>query len=43
MLSLAGKPGHIIDCAVDIYAFGICALEVILMGIDCQIKIAVTL
>lgn len=22
-----GKPGHIIDCAVDIYAFGICALE----------------
>lgn len=22
-----GKPGHVIDCAVDIYAFGICALE----------------
>lgn len=22
-----GKPGHVIDCAVDIYAFGMCALE----------------
>ncbi|XP_029199160.2 nuclear receptor-binding protein-like [Acropora muricata] len=22
-----GKPGHVINCAVDIYAFGMCALE----------------
>lgn len=22
-----GRPGHVIDCAVDIYAFGMCALE----------------
>ena len=28
LCSFLGKPGHIIDCAVDIYAFGMCALEV---------------
>ncbi|XP_048582966.1 nuclear receptor-binding protein isoform X2 [Nematostella vectensis] len=22
-----GQPGHIVDCAVDVYAFGMCALE----------------
>ncbi|XP_031559721.1 nuclear receptor-binding protein-like [Actinia tenebrosa] len=22
-----GKPGHVVDCAVDVYAFGMCALE----------------
>ena len=26
-----GKPGHVVDCTVDIYAFGMCALEVILL------------
>ena len=25
---IIGKPGHIVDCAVDVYAFGMCALEV---------------
>ena len=28
LCSFLGKPGHVIDCAVDIYAFGMCALEV---------------
>ena len=33
LCSFLGKPGHVIDCAVDIYAFGMCALEVWFGGI----------